>query len=696
MAATVEQVTIANHEEGHALIGACPGSGKTTTMISLVLNLLLKGVEPEDILALTFGKSSQTDFEKRLKERAPEDVSGLPAVRTFHSLGKILCEALELKGLLPKATLETNQKRLEMTALNLLKSVLGPAKFKEIQGDANKMVEEFLAFVDFIKSGFLTPKEVFELFGFGKEFAFFIPAYDKFEENRKRSNIRYFADLIYDPVIRIMNDERLRNWIGNKKSYILVDEFQDTNAIQFELIKIIAGSKANVIGVGDVDQSIYNWRGSDTELMLTQFAETFKEPTFYTLSRTFRYGHKLAMFANNLIVNNKERADTLCISGRDDVITDIDFHGYRKDCGKEVVEIINQEIAKGRTLSEIAILVRLYSSAAPVELELLRNGINYRLEGGHSCLYSREMRNMEFLLQIATGAAMDLEYETLEKSMMDLLKFPHIGMTTDVIERVSKAVARLVLSGESVSDALLKQKNIPDKGYIQSKLAEHAYLLSEIEQKGRRGAGPGQILDYYVKESKLYKGLEKMALSTMEITERTERCEVFLRYVKGLGSSAQDALDAFVELRDKQFKMEKNAESVVITSIHKSKGLEWKVVIMPGLEGSRFPYAGSNDSALTTIESERRLFYVGMTRAINQLHLLAPRHEMYTKFLQTGEAKIIDLFGERDEPSQFIFELDPVFANKVYQGVKDGVPLSEPMKPEYVRYLEAISQSVAA
>lgn len=692
MAFTKQQNMIIEHENGHALVGACPGSGKTTTMISLVLKLMEKGIAAEDILILTFGKGSQLDFEKRLKEKS-EGASDLPAVRTFHSLGGLLCKALEERGFLKKATLEINSKRLEMTALNLIKSVVGAKEFKELQGDSKKIVEDFLSYADFIKSGFLSPKEVFELLGFGKGLSFFIKVFEKFEEQRKQKGLRYFSDLLYDPVLAIMGNEKLLNWFGNKKKYIIVDEYQDTNTIQHELIKIIAGTQAHVVAVGDIDQSIYSWRGSQTELMLYQFEQDFKSPAKYELTRTFRYGHRLALMANNLIVNNNERTDTLCISGRDDVITEVDFHGYRKDCGKEVVEIINGEIAKGRKLSDIAVLVRLYSSAAPVELELLRNGINYRLEGGYSCLNSGEMRNLEFILQIATGKHYDLDQETLEKSFSSLLKFPHVGLTTDAIETISKEMSKVGGKKEKVSTLLLRLRFKADKPYIQKKIAEHAYLFEEIEDMGSRSCKPGAILDHYVRESKLYKSMEQMALSALEVTEKKERCEVFLRYVKGLGSSVNETLNAFIDLREKQFSMEKDAESVLVTSIHKAKGLEWPVVIMPGLEGGRFPYVPSNDTALTTIESERRLFYVGITRAIEHLHLLAPRHSMYTDYLLTDKADVKDLMGDRDEPSQFIFELSPVCAEAFYSRIIAKTSISGDYPEHYHRYHAAIAAS---
>lgn len=183
--------------------------------------------------------------------------------------------------------------------------------------------------------------------------------------------------MIYDPVNILMSREDLRKWIGGKKKYIIVDEYQDTNTIQHEFVKIIAGNSSSVIIVGDVDQAIYGWRAAQVELMLHQFEKDFPKPRRYTLSRTFRYGHKLAMMANNVITRNKERHDTLCISGRPDINTEIELQGYA-DSGKHVLGIVQKELANGRGLNDIAVLVRLYSVAAPVELEFLKAGINYK------------------------------------------------------------------------------------------------------------------------------------------------------------------------------------------------------------------------------------------------------------------------------------------------------------------------------
>ncbi|MFK4132203.1 ATP-dependent helicase [Pseudomonas luteola] len=691
MAATSEQIVISQHESGHALVAACPGSGKTTTMISLTLELLAKGIDPRQIVILTFGKSSQTDFSKRLKDRAPQDIGGLPDVRTFNSMGNLICDALVKKGLLPSAKLEDNQKRAELNALNVIRATVGPKEFKELSGDSSKIVEDFMSYVDYVKSGFLSPKEVYDLFGFAAEYRFFPKAFENFENHRKQNRIRYFTDQIYDPVMRIKDDHRLRDWLGNKKQYILVDEYQDTNMIQHELIKIIAGEKANVLAVGDVDQSIFEWRGGSPELMLHQFSKDFIQPSNYALSRTFRYGHRLALMANNLIVNNKERADTLCISARDDIDTKVSFQDYLGDCGQEVVSVIKKSVEGGCTLNDIAVLVRLYSAAAPIELELLREGINYRLEGGRSCLYSKEMKCMEFLLMLASDQYHDIEEDELIRRFDDLLKFPHLGMKNDAVERIAKGMARATKSGEKASKALLRMKVHAEQGFARHKITEHADLLGEIEDLGRNQSSPGRILDYYVTHSKLYKSLEKMAMSTMEFTERKERCEVFLRYVKSLGKSVNDALTAFMELRNKQFTMQKNADSVVLTSIHKAKGLEWKVVIMPGLEGGRFPYETEKDTPLTTIESERRLFYVGMTRAIEHLHLFAPRHKIYKQYLATGEADIKSLWGERDEPSQFIFELDPLAVNGLVSKMQSKHEINrQELNGHMLKYVDAV------
>lgn len=655
MASTAEQLLIIDHENGHALVSACPGSGKTTTMVAFSLNLIAKGVNPKDILILTFGSESQKDFAKRLAAKAAEvGVKIMPEVRTFHSLGFRLLESFVTKGFAKPAKLEDNKKKMELTAMNVLKATIGQREFKEVSGKSQTIIEDFLGFVDFIKSGFLSPSEVFDLLGLNKDFKFFIDAFDKFEEYRNSNNIRFFSDLIYDPVNLLLKHDVLRSWVGGKKKYIIIDEYQDTNTIQHEFVKIIAGESANVVAVGDLDQSVYEWRGGSPNLMLHQFEKDFVSPAKYTLSRTFRYGHLLSVMANSVIVSNKQRMDTLCISGREDVKTAVDLIACI-DSGKQVLGIVREQLAAGRELNDMAVLVRLYSAAAPVELELLRAGVNYKLQGGYSCLYSREMRNLEFILQIATGQHKFLKKDALRAAYTELLKFPHLGTKNDVTEQFADRLASID-GDENPGLALSRMRGLEEKVYVRKKVVERAEVLEAIIRMGANGRTAKQILELYIQETELYKNMQQMAMSAMEYSERRERCDVFVRYVEGLGSDVLSVLDAFQELREKQFSMSKSDDGIVITSIHKAKGLEWPIVIMPGLEATRFPYEAKNDS-LTTLESERRLFFVGITRAISHLYVLAPDHPELRKEIETGLGDIRNLLGDRTEPSSFVFEL---------------------------------------
>lgn len=688
MAFTSEQKLIIEHEEGHAMIGACPGSGKTTTMIELVLKLIEKGVAPNDILVLTFGSESQKDFANRLFDRADGRFK-LPDVRTFHSLGKKILDAFVNKGLAKDARLETSKKATEMTAMNVIKSCIGQQKFKELTGSNQSIIEDFLSFVDFVKSGFMSPAEVFALLGINPDFKFFIKAFDAFEDNRKKNKVRYFSDLIYDPVNLLVSREDLRKWIGGKKKYIIIDEYQDTNTIQHEFVKIIAGDSSSVIIVGDVDQAIYGWRAAMIELMLHQFEKDFPNPRRYTLSRTFRYGHKLAMMANSVITKNKERHDTLCISGRPDINTEIEVQGY-VDSGKHVLGIVQNELTNGRRLNDIAVLVRLYSVAAPVELEFLKAGINYKLQGGYSCLYSREMKNLEFILQIASGQHKFLKKDKLKECYEELFKFPFLGCKGDLSAEFAKKLAA-VDDDEDPGRVLSRLRGMEEAAYIRKKIVERAEVLEEIALMGKRGSKPKAILDFYIRSTELYKNMQKMAMSAIEYGERKERCDVFVRYVEGLGNDVLGVLDAFQELREKQFSMSKNEDGVIITSIHKAKGLEWPVVIMPGLENTKFPYEGKSDS-LTTVESERRLFFVGMTRAINTLYMLAPMHPELRAELANGNGNVRNLFGDRAEPSPFIFEMRHLMSNNFVRDLEAQKNKESWIDGVFQRYWDEVSR----
>ncbi len=326
---TLEQKKGVEHEHGHAIINACPGSGKTTVIAALIINLLSKGYVGSDMLVLMFGSDAQKHFVSKLK-KAASGMNGAkhPEVLTFHALCLRLCKYFSERGLMPNYALETSDFTLKMMASYVLKSHYTPQQWKLMQNKNDKVVDLFITFIDLIKSGSKSPKQVASDIRLAKDnIEPFIAAFLVFEKEREKKGIRFFSDLIYDVVNLLNENQRARDLVSNKKKYIFVDEFQDINEIQYSLLKHLAGDKANAIVIGDVDQSIYQWRGSDPEFMNSYFTEDFPGAKEYQLTQTFRYGHELTIASNMLIGNNyfggKKRA--ISVAGNNAVTTTIDI-----------------------------------------------------------------------------------------------------------------------------------------------------------------------------------------------------------------------------------------------------------------------------------------------------------------------------------------------------------------------------------
>lgn len=670
---TEEQIPVIDHDNGHALIGACPGSGKTTTLAALIRSLLFKGNDPRGMLVLMFGSDAQKEFVKKLSVLVQNDNLTLPAIRTYHSIGFALCGALEKRGDLPVRRLEDKDKQLELLAMEALKSTMSHAEYKKYQDQDNKVVELFVNFIDIVKSGLLPVAEVFDDLSITRQLrSAFCSGFDKFEDLREQRKVRFFSDLLYDPVKLLLQRKDLREWLGNKKSHIIVDEFQDTNSIQYELLKIVAGDKANVIVVGDIKQSIFEWRGSDIELMRHQFAEDFKNVTRYSLSYTFRYGHELAMVANNLISNNVEGEEDLCVPYPTNPQTTVDIHGDDNP-GKAALSIIKNEIKSGRSLNDIVVLCRLYSSATPIELELLASGIPCGTASGYSVLDSKEFKIMRNLLEIADGRFVNLTQSERKVRFEEMLKFPHLGVKNEAVNQVANFISKENRGfGFSLRKAPLKDIS----KYQKIRLNDRGWAIAHVEASGKKRLKASDIIDTYIDESEWFKSIKSMALSVTEATETIDRINFLLKYIKDIDGLSSEVLDKLDAVRESSNSLKDSTTKVLITSIHKAKGLEWPVVIMPGLDENRFPFKVTGDYMVQAPEeAERRLCFVGMTRAIDQLHLLAPADDALDDFIKKGKkpGRVSRIFGS--PVSQFIYETDIMAAKRHAKTLNSGESL---------------------
>ncbi|MFZ5792922.1 MAG: UvrD-helicase domain-containing protein, partial [Pseudomonadota bacterium] len=293
---TEEQGAVVHHDCGHALVAAVPGSGKTATLIERVVALVGQGVRPSRILVLMFNEAVQKQFVARLRQRLPgADVR----VHTFHAFGQRLLRALTARSLAPGAELCT----AEWFWLDLAKCALTGLAGCD-SGDTDQ-ASRFLACVDRWKADLLTPAAVAALDS--PDAAAFGRAYALFEEARERQRVRSFSDLLYDPMRVLGERPEWATIFRDVMSHVIIDEFQDINAAQFALLRVLVGQRTQLLAVGDDDQSIYGWRGSRPSFMLEAFAQAFPGARRYVLSQTFRYGPRLAATANALIERNPNR-----------------------------------------------------------------------------------------------------------------------------------------------------------------------------------------------------------------------------------------------------------------------------------------------------------------------------------------------------------------------------------------------------
>ena len=296
---TAEQQAIIEHSSGHALVNAVPGSGKTESLVARIAYLLEQKVDPRSIKVIMYNKSAATDFQRRLSGVVPPTMT-LPDIRTFHSQGYEIIERLSGVLNLQSWELETNPRVSRALCRQVLK--------KHQQADDLAAVDTLQSIITAVKSRY-DKQPTYQ----GRQDCDEMQWFHTFETLRKERQIRFFADLLYDSMALLDKHPELAVLFQTTYQHIIVDEYQDSNQCQQQLLKRLAGTKASMMVVGDVNQTIYEFIGSDPTIMLEQFDQDFTDARHYSLSRTFRFGSTLAKMANHLIANNKTRFRIECL-----------------------------------------------------------------------------------------------------------------------------------------------------------------------------------------------------------------------------------------------------------------------------------------------------------------------------------------------------------------------------------------------
>ena len=674
---TDEQRDIISAGFEHAVITAVAGSGKTTTLAWRIRYLLHQGHDPARMLVLMFNRSAKVDFERKLQSICGSSGLALPEIRTYHAMGLRLYRRFVREGYLPNFSNNIlSDQEINYQVFQLSRRLIPEELAEELRRNKKEFVETAIGFIDRVKTTLSPAEIVFESMEFNERQRYLIDLFHSFEQWRKGQSRISFADMLYEPVMAIHQNPPLQRLVANKMDLILVDEYQDTNEIQHLLLRYVAGDRARVTVVGDPDQTIYEFRGAKPEFILRRFSDEFESPLEQTLSYSFRYGHRVALLANHLIHHNSGRKDVLCHAHVSTPATTITLHRHDNDA--DVVLQLLQTLPAAQ-LADTAILFRVWSQSVAIELKLLARQVPYRIDAGKGALFSREVQAIMALLQIVTGQLTQVSDSDRLELAKQLLRFPHVGLKEPELDQLARFLASFNEGWAQRILAMDFDALTPMAGRKLRKLADALQQLSRYQ-------GPvAGLISVYADRTDLYEGIRSLALTHDSAEERIDTLHGFRQYLKSLDINAEKALAHLQTLKQQAGARRSDEQAatpagVLLSTIHRTKGLEWSMVIVPGLQEKYLPYSPrAEDNVRAHLESERRLLYVAITRSRQQLHLI------------TRVASERPQLDSDQSPSRFVaeccFDLSDELGGALHQpGDSNVINLENPLTPISERY----------
>lgn len=669
-----EQRKAATHVDGPLLILAGAGSGKTATMTHRIAYLIEQGVSPYQILAVTFTNKAAGE----MRERVEKLVGRCPGmwIMTFHAMSlRILREHCERIGYQHNFVVYDT-----IDQKTLIKTIM-----KEQNIDAKLYPQAYLsAAISKQKEHDVSPREYLETEADNFRSKVIGSVYRAYQEQLKRNNAMDFDDLLVNALHVLRDNPDILAEYQHRFRYILVDEYQDTNHIQYEIIRLLAKARQNLCVVGDDDQCIYQWRGADISNILN-FEKDFPQARVIKLEQNYRsYGNILAA-AHSVIRNNRGRKAKKLWTDKEagDKIV------YRRcDSDKEEAYYIAQEIdllKNGqRTYDDFAILYRTNAQSRLFEDALKRRGIPYQILSGFSFYERKETKDMICYMRLVVNPADDL-------ALKRVINEPKRGIGAVTLGKL-EALARV--HGLSLLDILSQDEisySLPAKA--QKAVGEMVRIIRLCAQE-KENLRVSDIYDQLLVKSGYLKALE--AEDTQEAASRIENLMDFKSFIYDYEKEKEDTgekatLEEFLEkvaTNGDADKMEEGTGKVTLMTMHSAKGLEFPIVFLPGMEDGLFPGHRALDNE-NGMEEERRLCYVGMTRAREKL------------FLTGASYRVLYGHGEYTRESTFLRELDKSLLDEAgdtvftagrrtnnFLGVDTGSPdgFSEPAFRPYPAY----------
>lgn len=619
-----EQIEAVKTIDGPVLVMAGAGSGKTKVLTTRIAYLIEEGIPSYNILAITFTNKAAAEMRDRVSNLIG-DVSSF--IGTFHSLGvRIIRENHDVLGLPNNFTIidsdDTN---------TIIKKLL-----KEMNLDSKQYSPSYVRNrISFIKNQMLTDGELDRLFNTPMD-KVVVEVYHRYNNKLKTSASVDFDDLLLLPVNLFKERKDILEYYQDKYRYILIDEYQDTNPVQYKLSVMLSNKYKNIFVVGDMNQSIYAFRQADFR-NISNFEKDFKGAKVIKLEHNYRSTNNILSAANEVIKHNTERKDLKLFSDNGDGVKIKYMRAYdEKHEIALVIDEIKHLLSEGYKNEDIAILYRTNAQSRAIEDVFLAKGIPYKVFGSYYFYNRKEIKDLISYLRLIYNPHDEI-------SLRRVINTPKRGIGESAIAAIEE---RAKQQNISMFDALETRKELEFKEIIEDliKRSESLSLTELIDEVLERSGMKKELESSKALEDEIrLENLMEVKSITASFEERTGSANLgdFLEEVSLIADISNHTEDGDV---------------VTLMTLHSAKGLEFPVVFLVGMEEGLFPH---NMSLMeNNLEEERRLCYVGITRAKERLYLTnAKRRMLYGKdnmnmpsrFISEIDEKLIEKIGPKEE-----------------------------------------------
>jgi DNA helicase-2/ATP-dependent DNA helicase PcrA len=623
-----QQREAAQHIHGPILILAGAGTGKTRVITARIAHMVNEGIAPQNILAVTFTNKAATEMRERVKDMVRDDLGKKVGVGTFHAFcARTLREFAESVGYKKNFVIYSQSEQT-----SLVKRILARLLTKEESREPGALLSRISRAKNYSESLGDPEKDIDAA------------VYQAYAAELRALNAMDFDDLLVLGVKALEEDETVRRTLHERHRFVMVDEFQDTNSLQMRLLRALVPAPYNVCVVGDDDQSIYGWRGAEIT-NITEFENFFPNPAVVKLEENYRSTTPILHTANSLIVKNAGRRPKTLWSRNhgNDPVRIVTTQDDKEEAVMIATEIDKSAKARGEPWEDFAVLFRTNDQSRMLEQQFRQLKIPYRVVGARSFFDRREVKDVIAYLRVLHNPHDDI-------SLLRILNTPTrgIGPTSAELARDHSVERGHSIWVSMCDDDFLM--SIPQKG--RAALRTFIDLINKYSAPAHTpGTLLGTMTEQLLKEIGYLDHLQKTAKNPDDITTWESGIQEFLKQLHDYDQrNRKDGLGGFIdevslndEREDKDDDITKK-KGVCLITLHASKGLEFPVVYLPGMEKDLMPHKRSYEE--DRVDEERRLFYVGITRAQKRLTLSMVRFR--TKWGQQQSSL----------PSPFLAELD--------------------------------------